>query len=318
MLKATVSGSFQKFYQEVGEAIYALKDCGVEVLSPKSGRIVSHIDGFVTVEGDLVRRIDQIPEGYLQEAIRAIEDSHLKAIQGSDFLWVVIRNGYFGVSTAFEMGWAVGHNVPIYYSMKEFGNVREPIIRCYATPVDSIEELAWNFNPEEALIVSPEASRRLLHGLARKTEPARDYQGVAVGGVIVDFSKEYRQGEPRDVLLVKTRTWGGRYTLVGGRVEEGEDLTASLERTVRKQTGLKANVGDTVCAFRELADSGFYRPRPRRAFVDSVVGVESRDIELDETLLDYFWASPEEAAKDSRIEDNARKTMGKYLENAVL
>lgn len=301
-LKATISGSYRKFHEELEDAIQAFKDCNVEVLSPKSGKIVSHIDGFVALEGDLITRIDMIADNYLSEAMKTIENSHLRAIQSSDLLWLVIRDGYFGESTAFEIGWALSHNIPVYYSSKEYDNVKEPIIKCYATPVKSIEFLVNNFNPLTAPKVDPAVSRRLLYNLSGTTEK-QDYEGVAVGGVITNDKGE--------ILVVKTGTWGEQYTLVGGRIKKRANLGDSLKAIVKEQIGVDCEIGKIICAFNELPDSGFYVPDSSRIFIDSVVRI-SDEVKLNKRLDGYEFKSPKKILKLA-IEKNAWKTLITYL-----
>ena len=295
-MKAAISGSYSKFYEEVQRDIQQFKDCGAEVLSPKGGIIASHIEGFVALQNDLIRRIDKVPESMLSQAMRVIENSHLRAIRESDLLWLVTRNGYFGISSAFEIGWALAHNVPVYYSAKEQKNIEEPIIRCYASPAKSIEYLVNNFDSFSSRKVNPEISGILLN---RFSGASAGYDGVAVGGVVVDSSGK--------ILVVKTGTWGEQYTLVGGRLNSRESLDNSLRNSVKEQIGVECEIGELVCAFREIPDSGFYVSNSSRIFIDNIVKIKER-IRLSSRLRGYELRHPKDMLKLD-IEPNARKTL---------
>jgi ADP-ribose pyrophosphatase YjhB (NUDIX family) len=66
---------------------------------------------------------------------------------------------------------------------------------------------------------------------------------VAVGAVIV------RDG--RLLLIRRARGVGaGRWSLPGGRVEEGETLALALAREIREETGLRARIG-RLCGIAE-------------------------------------------------------------------
>lgn len=98
-----VSGSFNRFLPQIREAVTALSNRGIIILSPKSATPVSEINGFVILEKD-------------KGSPTQIELNHLSAIAKSDFLYVVNPEGYIGQSVALEIGYAISHKVPIYSS----------------------------------------------------------------------------------------------------------------------------------------------------------------------------------------------------------
>jgi len=97
----TISGSFNKDLDEIRKKAHQFQREGVEVLSPKLSRVISLHEGFVKLEED---------KGTPGE----IESRHLEAISRSDFLYIVNPTGYVGRSVAFEIGYALSKNVPVY------------------------------------------------------------------------------------------------------------------------------------------------------------------------------------------------------------
>lgn len=100
-ISATISGSFNKYLDQIKEKILEFEHEGIKVLSPKPSRQVSLSSGFVVLESD-------------KEVPQEIELSHLKAISQSDFLYVVNPKGYIGKSVALEIGYALSRSIPVY------------------------------------------------------------------------------------------------------------------------------------------------------------------------------------------------------------
>ena len=88
--------------REVQEAVYALTDMGVEVLSPRDPRVVGQIGEFLFVASDRLW------------SIRRVQERHLAAIAASDFLWLVAPDGYVGTSAAYELGYARAKGVEVF------------------------------------------------------------------------------------------------------------------------------------------------------------------------------------------------------------
>lgn len=106
-MKCVVSGSFNKFYQQIVGLVMQLRQAGIVVLSPASTGIAGVENGFVRLKSD--------PAG---ASVGHLLKSHLDAIDRSQAL--VVFNGpweghpYVGPSTAAEIGWAAARRVPIY------------------------------------------------------------------------------------------------------------------------------------------------------------------------------------------------------------
>ena len=311
----TISGSYRKFSDELALALEAFRDLGVTVLSPQSATILSSLDGFVSLQGDPIQRIDHFADSTLLDAMRVVENSHLKAIQRSDALWAIVPEGYCGAATAFEIGWALAHRVPVFYDAHYAPQMREPVLTMYAVPVQSIEHLFQQF--ESMPRVDPRVARHFLHYLPPYSAPPATKEtvasvNVAVGSVIADYSRRYGRGQQRKILLVKTHKWKGRFSLVGDRLRSGEKLHAALLRAVSEQTGLEGVVRHDVCAFDELPDGGYYVPRAARIFVDKVVAVPRKNVTLDHRAQESVWIPPRQALRELDIEPNARRTISQY------
>ncbi len=99
--RATLSGSFKRDLDGLQDAYNELVTCGVQVLSPHR----LNFDG----NEDFVR--DTAESGY---SAYELERHHLLSIAQSEFLWVHAPQGRIGVSTAFEIGYALASNTPVF------------------------------------------------------------------------------------------------------------------------------------------------------------------------------------------------------------
>lgn len=100
-LCATVSGSFHRHLGAISAAVDELRGRGVRVLSPLDPRPVDCIDDFILVASDVSKSIARVQGG------------HLAAIARSNFLWLVLPDGYVGSSAAMEIGYAHGCGVRV-------------------------------------------------------------------------------------------------------------------------------------------------------------------------------------------------------------
>lgn len=133
---------------------------------------------------------------------------------------------------------------------------------------------------------------------------------VAVGGII-----EYVSDKPKkekEILLVKTHKWGDRYSMVGGKVRRNERLDSALIREVKEETGLSSFVGEHICTFDQIKNSGYYLSGVQHIFVDKVTRVKSKKVRLNEEAQEYIWIPPQVALKELSIEPNARHTLELY------
>ena len=66
--------------------------------------------------------------------VKSIEDHHLLAIKQADFLWLYAPEGYVGISSAFEVGFASAVGLPVFSSHK----VSDVMLREYIHVVPSV------------------------------------------------------------------------------------------------------------------------------------------------------------------------------------
>ena len=133
---------------------------------------------------------------------------------------------------------------------------------------------------------------------------------VATGAIIEHQPRTSRK--EKEVLLVKTHKWGGRYSIVGGKVRRNERLHDTLLREVMEETKLKGEIGSHICTFDQIKNSGYYKSSVQHIFVDNVVKVKNKKVTLNDEAEDYIWALPSEALKHLDIEPNARATLEIY------
>ncbi len=104
VIRCVLSGSFRKERAGLLSAYRELVTCGCQVLSP-------HRLDFNQQDVLFVR--DEAEAGISEEVI---ERHHLLSITQSDFVWLHAPDGYIGTSAAFELGYALAHNIPVFSS----------------------------------------------------------------------------------------------------------------------------------------------------------------------------------------------------------
>ncbi len=102
VIRCVLSGTYRKERAGLLSAYRELVTCGCQVLSP-------HRLEFDQQDVLFVR---DAAEAEISE--ETIEKHHLLSIKQSDFLWLHAPSGYIGVSSAFEVGYAVAHKVPVF------------------------------------------------------------------------------------------------------------------------------------------------------------------------------------------------------------
>lgn len=127
--RATVSGSFRRHLPQVQAAMDDLVHHRVRILSPGGTVALGEEGGFTFLASDP------------STDIGVTEEAHLRAISRSDFLWIVCPDGQWGLSTALEIGWAVGKD-KLIFCQNELSDPGDGLvdIRRLVQTVDSVEE----------------------------------------------------------------------------------------------------------------------------------------------------------------------------------
>ena len=285
-MKVTISGSYRKYPEEAANVIQEFQDNGTTILSPLSLDIISSLDGFVALKGDIVEQINH--QSDISEAMRIVENNHLKAITQSDLLWLTLTQGYIGPSTSFEMGWAIAHNIPVYAKQKEIQQTTEPLIQMYVNPSSSISYLAQNFDPTSILHIDPAIGRSIIQAAGYNST-------IAVGAIAVD---------PKgNIVLVNDGHWNDQFTLPGIKRKPGERLETSLQRAIQKRLHQNGTPGRQICTFEELPTDKY----EERVFTDYLVHLTRTPTQPNTIAL-----PPGTALREIPIEPNARKTIEVY------
>jgi NTP pyrophosphatase (non-canonical NTP hydrolase) len=124
-----LSGSFRRDPDGLRRTFEELRDIGCRVLSPGNVRIQSEENGFVFMQGEIGQR----PE--------AIEHRHLDAIQAAEFVWLHAPDGYVGLSSALEVGFASAVGVPIFASAVPSDATIRAFVRSVPSPEHALESV---------------------------------------------------------------------------------------------------------------------------------------------------------------------------------
>ncbi len=294
--RCVLHGSLRKHYKEIKRVRELFTQAGIEVLAPADSEITAVKDGFVVLESDRVRDPRMIELMYLH---------HLKHLGADGFSYFVNPNGYIGKSVSYELGIAQLSNVKCFFAEKPEEHPAYLHKNSVWEPEDLIE-----FIKTSGKLPDPKIKRdeRAIHKLWLDLMVPGSI--VAVGGII-EYVKPTRSGE-KEVLLVKTHKWAGRYSVVGGKVKRNERLADAYTREIKEETSLGADIGKDICAFDQIKNSGYYNSAVSHVFVDKIAQVESQKVKLNEEAEDHIWVLPSEALTKLDIEPNARHTLELY------
>jgi hypothetical protein len=154
MLAATVSGSFHRHMTAISDAVRALHDAGVRVLSPADPRVVDEIGPFLFVASDRHR------------SVRLVQDRHLAAICASSFLWLVCPDGYVGQSAALELGFAIARGISIFGEHLPADITLRQYVQRVESVVDGIQmasSCGQSEHPVPSLLIDPATAIESVH-----------------------------------------------------------------------------------------------------------------------------------------------------------
>lgn len=292
--RCVLHGSFRKHFDLIKETYRIFTRAGIEVLAPRMADISSFEEGFAFLEGEESRDPRIVELLYLH---------YLKRLGENGFSYFVNPEGYMGKSASYELGIAQVTNVCCFF-------LEQPADHPAYVHRNSIwqpKNLAL-YIQEKNRLPEPKVktNEREIHRLWEELMVPGSV--VATGGII-----EHDSGKrEKEVLLVKTHKWGGRYSVVGEKVRRNERLEDALTRGVEKQTGLRARIGEHLCTFDQIKNSGYYLSGIQHIFVDHVMRVISKRVRLNEEAESYIWMPARVALRDLPMEPNARHTLQLY------
>lgn len=292
--RCILHGSFRKHFELIKKTHKLFTEAGIEVLAPKFVDIISFDGGFALLEGE---------EGKDPRMIELLYLHHLKRLGENGFSYFVNPEGYIGKSASYELGISQITNVPCFF----LNSPDDHPVYVHKNAVWKPENLTDFINEQRKLPeLKVKRNEKEIHRLWEELMVPGSI--VAAGGII-----EYDSGKKeKEILLVKTHKWGGRYSIVGGKVRRNERLDNALLREVREETGLKAKIGRHLCTFDQIKNSGYYLSEIQHIFVDNVVHVNSKQVQLNDEAQNYIWMPVNIALRDLPIEPNARQTLELY------
>lgn len=289
MFKCVLHGSFRKHFDEIRRIHKLFTEAGIEVLAPTMSEIKSVEDGFVVLESD---------EAKDQRMIELLYLHNLKKLGSNGFSYFVNPEGYIGKSASYELGIAQISNIKCFFKDKLSDHPAYIHNNSVWKPEHIVE-----YVKEKGSLPEPKIKRneKAVHKLWTDLMVPGS---VVAAGAIIEYGKE--------ILLVKTHKWGGKYSIIGGKIKRNERLQDAIIREVKEETGLQAKVGDHICTFDQIKNSGYYMPGVQHIFVDKVVKVNSKKVRLNEEAQEYLWVPANVALRELDIEPNARHTLELY------
>lgn len=289
--RCVIHGSFSRHFDDIRNAQHIFTNAGIEVLAPKLSDVVGKANGFTLFADERGKDPRMIELEYLH---------HVKRLGRDGFSYFVDRRGYIGKSTSYELGIAQVTNVRCFFLERPDDHP----VYVHKNAIWSPEALVA-FIMENGRLPEPKVKRseRMIHRLWEDLMVPGSV--VATGAIIEHISRK----KEKEILLVKTHKWGGRYSIVGGKVRRSETLQDALRREVHEETGLSGTVGAHLCTFDQIKNSGYYVSGVQHIYVDNVFHVESKRVRLNDEAEEYVWMPAKEALRDLPIEPNARHTI---------
>lgn len=294
--RCVLHGSFRKHFSEIQRIHKIFTNAGIEVLAPSVSEVTNTKDGFAFLSTDKETDPRMIELMYLH---------NLRRLGENGFSYFVNPEGYLGKSASYELGIAQISNTRCFFL--------EPISDHPAyTHKNSVwsPELLVEYILENGELPTPQIHQNdvVIHKLWEDLMVPGSV--VAVGGIIEYAGQDAKK--EKEVLLVKTHKWGNQYSMIGGKVRRNERLEDALMREIKEESGLDSKIGEHICTFDQIKNSGYYKAGIQHIFVDKVVQVFSKQVHLNEEAQDYIWIPPQKALDELPIEPNARFTLELY------
>lgn len=292
--QCVLHGSFRKYFDLIKKTRRIFTEAGIEVLAPRLAEITSFEKGFAFLAGE---------ENSDPRMVELLYLHYLKRLSENGFSYFVNPEGYIGKSASYELGIAQVTNVRCFFLCSP----QDHPVYIHKNSIWQPEDLA-DFIRDRGQLPEPKVKRneQEIHKLWEELMVPGSV--VAAGGIIEHDSNK----KEKELLFVKTHKWGGRYSIIGGKIRRNERLDEALAREVREETGLKGQVGEHLCTFDQIRNSGYYIPGIQHIFVDNIFRVVSKYVRLNEEAEDYVWMPARVALRDLPLEPNARHTLQIY------
>ena len=290
-IQCVLHGSFRKYFDLIQEVHDIFTTAGIEIIAPKKSELISINDGFAMLEGE---------ENQDPRLIELLYLHNLKKIGKNGFSYFVNPEGYIGKSASYELGVAQISNTRCFF----YHQLNDHPAYVHKNAIWEPQSLA-EYVQKFGVLPDPEVKRneKALHKL---------WEELMVPGSVVAAGAIIEHVSTKEILLVKTHKWGDRYSMVGGKVKRNERLDESLLREVKEETSLLGKIGRHLATFDQIKNSGYYQLGVQHIFVDNVVSVESKKVQLNEEAQEHIWIPAKEALKYLDIEPNARHTVELY------
>jgi NTP pyrophosphatase (non-canonical NTP hydrolase) len=213
-LSIVISGSFRKHYEAICKAIGEFEGIGIDVLSPRHSRVVNPGDAFALLEADETA------------CVETLEREHLDSICQADALYLSNPEGYVGLSSAMELGWALALGKAVFAQEAPADASLRPFVGEPAAPGEVKRRLVSG-NAQGKGTRLDNSSLRGLQSLVRQVAAERGFDDETHGDKILLMLEEF-----------------------------GE-----LAKALRKHVGLKideARQGEYRAVSEEMADMLFY------------------------------------------------------------
>jgi len=297
-INCVLHGSFRKNYNKILETAEILKWAGVNILAPNLSPIIGEKSGFAILADDRTTNPVETELLYLQ---------HLKHLGQNGFSYFVNPDNVLGTSASYELGISqmLGHRFLFTNEIED-----HPVF----IPNNSIwqpEQLADYIKKYQSVphpIITKE--QLIAYSLERRLTHSSE---IAVGGIIQNLGKKYKKGQEPEILLVQTHKWGGKFSLVGGRVRRNENQIDGVLREMFEQTKLKGGVGSKVCSFDKLDSKDYHIPKTRRRYIDYLINVNNLNVQLNDEAESHIWMPPSTALRELDVEPNAKFAVKQYM-----
>ncbi len=158
--------------------------------------------------------------------------------------------------------------------------------------------------------------------ILREIKPRSSDRGIRQKSPVKDGIRGLKSAEDvilnnkKELLLISSFKWPGRFFLPGGHVESGERIEQALKREIFEEVGLRVKIIDFLC-FQEAIFSPLFYKKRHFIFFDylcEVVG-ESSVVPDEREVEKFIWLPPEKALK-IKTDPFTKKAIKIYLAKA--